>query len=202
MFNDTCLQPVDIVQEVMDQYFDGILSLAPAQDNNPVRLLTNEGNESKCFPVLFPKGTGTFNDIREEKLTLCRYFNNWIINADGRFSKNLDYIFYAQYLSEINQVVSNVSIALRKGYDSGRKITSDMLMNKDSLQRILNFDEGCKFMKPIRGTPAFWQSVQKDLFAMVRQLGIPTWFCSFSSADIRWKETLEIFLRLEGKHKC
>ncbi|XP_035258455.1 uncharacterized protein LOC118219420 [Anguilla anguilla] len=200
MFNDTCLQPVDIVQEVMDQHFDGILSLAPAQDNNPVRLLTNEGNEAKCFPVLFPKGTGTFNDTRGEKLTICRYFNNRILNADGRFAKNLDYIFYAQYLSEINQVVSNVSIALRKGYDSGRKITSDMLINEDSLQRILHFDEGYKFMKPIRGTPAFWQSVQKDLFAMVRQLGIPTWFCSFSSADMRWKETLQIFLRLEGKH--
>ena len=61
-----------------------------------------------------------------------------------------------------------------------------------------NCDMGYKFLKPIRGTPFFWQGVQKDLFAMVRQLGIPTWFCSFSSADLRWTELMEIFMHLEN----
>lgn len=45
----------------------------------------------------------------------------------------------------------------------------------------------------------FWQSAQKDLFAMIRQLGIPTWFCSFSSADMRWPEMLNAMLRQERK---
>lgn len=54
-------------------------------------------------------------------------------------------------------------------------------------------------MKPVRGTPPFWQATQKDLFAMLRQLGIPTWFCSFSCADMRWKEILTTMLRQEGK---
>ncbi|XP_076870505.1 uncharacterized protein LOC143521483 isoform X1 [Brachyhypopomus gauderio] len=201
MFMDTCLQPVDVAQEILDQHFDGIMSVAPAEGNNPVRLLTDQSNEAKCFPVLFPKGTGTFHDNRPERLTLSRYLNTRILNADGRFAKNLDYIFYGQYLSEVNQVVSNVSIALRKGHCAHKTdITSEMLVNKDSLQRILNHDEGYKFLKPIRGTPVFWQSVQKDLFAMVRQLGIPTWFCSFSSADLRWPELMETILTQEGKH--
>ncbi len=200
LFMDSCLQPVDIAQEVLDQHFDGIMSLAPAEGNNPVKLLMDETNEAKCFPVLFPKGTGTFHDSRPQKLTLSRYLNNRILNADGRFAQNIDYIFYGQYLSELNQVISNVSIALRKGYDpkNKHKITSEMLTNKDSLQRILNYDEGYKFLKPVRGSPVFWQSVQKDLFAMVRQLGIPTWFCSFSSADLRWPEFMECIVKQEG----
>ncbi len=200
LFMDSCLQPVDIAQEVLDQHFDGIMSLAPAEGNNPVRLLMDESNEAKCFPVLFPKGTGTFHDSRPQKLTLSRYLNNRILNADGRFAQNIDYIFYGQYLSELNQVISNVSIALRKGYDPKNKpkITSEMLTDKDSLQRILNYDEGYKFLKPVRGSPVFWQSVQKDLFSMVRQLGIPTWFCSFSSADMRWPEFMECIAKQEG----
>ncbi len=200
LFMDSCLQPVDIAQEVLDQHFDGIMSLAPAEGNNPVKLLMDESNEAKCFPVLFPKGTGTFHDSRPQKLTLSRYLNNRILNADGRFAQNIDYIFYGQYLSELNQVISNVSIALRKGYDSKnkQKITSEMLTNKDSLQRILNYDEGYKFLKPVRGSPVFWQSVQKDLFSMVRQLGIPTWFCSFSAADMRWPEFMECIAKQEG----
>ncbi len=200
LFMDSCLQPVDIAQEVLDQHFEGIMSLAPAEGNNPVRLLMDENNEAKCFPVLFPKGTGTFHDSRPQKLTLSRYLNNRILNADGRFAQNIDYIFYGQYLSELNQVISNVSIALRKGYDpkNKQKITSEMLTNKDSLQRILNYDEGYKFLKPVRGSPVFWQSVQKDLFSMVRQLGIPTWFCSFSAADMRWPEFMECIVKQEG----
>lgn len=78
-------------------------------------------------------------------------------------------------MCELNQVISNVSIALRKGYDTkNTKITPETLTNKDSLQKILHADQGYKFLKPIKGNPVFWQSVQKDLFAMVRQLGIPT----------------------------
>ncbi|XP_049319588.1 uncharacterized protein LOC125781000 [Astyanax mexicanus] len=201
MFMDTCLQPVDVAQEVLDQHFDGIMSVAPAEGNNPVRLLTDESNEAKCFPVLFPKGTGTFHETRPERLTLCQYLNSRILNADGRFAKNLDFIFYGQYLSELNQVVSNVSIALRKGHSTQKsEVTSEMLTNHESLRRILHFDEGYKFLKPIRGTPVFWQSVQKDLFAMVRQLGIPTWFASFSSADLRWPELMQTILKQEGKH--
>ncbi|MGL5903012.1 MAG: DUF6570 domain-containing protein, partial [Cetobacterium sp.] len=48
VFMDTCLQPVDIGQEVLDQYFDGILNVAPAEGNNPVKMLADETNEAKC----------------------------------------------------------------------------------------------------------------------------------------------------------
>ncbi|KAJ8027670.1 ATP-dependent DNA helicase PIF1 [Holothuria leucospilota] len=39
----------------------------------------------------------------------------------------------------------------------------------------------------------------RDLFAMVRQLGIPTWFCSFSAADRRWTVIDEAILQQQGK---
>ncbi len=42
-------------------------------------------------------------------------------------------------------------------------------------------------------------SVQKDLFAMVGQLGIPTCFCCFSCADLQWEEVIESLLKQEGK---
>ncbi|XP_029976984.1 uncharacterized protein LOC115409845 isoform X4 [Salarias fasciatus] len=200
MYLDTCMQPVDVAQEVLDHHFDSVLSVAPAEGNTPVRLLTDVSNEAKCFPALFPKGTGTFHDTRPHKLTLSRYLNARILNADGRFGSNVEYIFYAQYLSEINQVVSNVSIALRKGHHGGEssQITSSMLASTDFVNNVLRCDMGYKFLKPIRGTPVFWQRVQKDLFAMVKQLGIPTWFCSFSSADLRWTELMQTFMEVQN----
>lgn len=31
----------------------------------------------------------------------------------------------------------------------------------------------------------------KDLYAMIRQLGIPTWFATFSAGETRWDETMD-----------
>lgn len=128
--------------------------------------------------------------------------NARILNADGRFAQSTDFIFYAQYMSELDQIVSNVSIALRKGSDKRllKGVTSDMLTNPESLAKILNYDEGYKFLRPVRGTPPYWQSTQKDLFALIRQLGIPTFFASFSSADLRWPEMINTILEQEQKN--
>jgi hypothetical protein len=163
-------------------------------------MFMDEGNEAKSFPTLFPHGTQIFTDKRPEKLTLNRYLNCRILSADNRFAKCTDYIFYAQYLKELEQVWSSVSIALRKGKRGGRneKLTIEAVRSKDKLNEIFGSDEGYKFLKPVHGSPAYWQAVQKDLFAMIRQLGIPTWFCSFSSADLRWTEMIDAILRQQS----
>ncbi|XP_042609822.1 uncharacterized protein LOC122142829 [Cyprinus carpio] len=200
LLSDTSLQPVDLGSEIIDQHFHDVLNVAPGEGNSPIRLLSDKSNEAKCFPVLYPTGGPTFHDERQEKITLSRYLNARILNADGRFAQNTDFLFYAQYISELDQIVSNVSIALRKGSEKNcLKVTADMLTNSDSLQRILNYDEGYKFLRPVRGTPPYWMSTQKDLFALIRQLGIPTFFASFSSADLRWPEMMKTFIKQEGK---
>ncbi|XP_078794817.1 uncharacterized protein LOC101164028 isoform X2 [Oryzias latipes] len=200
MFQDSALFPVDIGQEVLDQYFEDILNLAPAEGNNPVRLLTNRENEAKCFPVIFPDGKNVYHESRKFKLTLSRYFNNRILHADGRFAQNVEYIFFAQYMSEVEKVVSSVSVALRKekSGSASEGVSADAHSEK-TLKKLLEADQGFCFLRPIRGTPAFWQATQKDLLACVRQLGIPTWFCSFSAADMRWKNLLDTVLRQEGR---
>ena len=53
-------------------------------------------------------------------------------------------------------------------------------------------------MKPIRGTPPYWASTKNDVLAMIRQLGVPTWFCSFSAADMRWPEVINTILKQQG----
>ena len=190
---DTCLQPVDIAQEVLDHYFDDVYNIAPGEGQNPIRMLQQEGNEAKTFPHLFPSGKYSWNESRDERITLSRYFNNRLMNADNRFAKDTNYIFFCQYLSELNQVIEKTQISIRKSVsklDGGIGVTADMLQSPDVLSKLLKSDEAMRFMQPIRGTPAYWSTAQKDLFAMLRQLGIPTWFCSFSAAEYRWNEIL------------
>ncbi|XP_062613488.1 uncharacterized protein LOC134275232 [Saccostrea cucullata] len=198
---DTCLQPVDIAQEVLDHYFDDIYDIAPGEGNNPVRMLQEEGNEAKTFPYLFPSGRFSWNDDRETRITLSRYFNNRLMNTDDRFAKDSNYIFFSQFMSDLNQVIEKTQISIRKSVrrmGSDQLVTANMVQNPEILSKLMKNDEALRFMQPIRGTPAYWSAAQKDLFAMLRQLGIPTWFCSFSAAEHRWNDAVATILRQQN----
>ena len=53
-------------------------------------------------------------------------------------------------------------------------------------------DNAFKFLKTIRSSPAFWLQKQKELMSMIRQLGCPTFFLTFSAAETKWPELLLI----------
>lgn len=94
--SDTCLQPADIGQEVLDQHFEDIFCVALGKAKTPVGMLTEERNKAMSFPVQFPKGViGTYDTKRKVRITRSRY------NTDSRFFSDNSYIFYAQYLSEL-----------------------------------------------------------------------------------------------------
>ncbi|XP_062574797.1 uncharacterized protein LOC134236639 [Saccostrea cucullata] len=201
---DTCLQPVDVAQEVLDHYFDDVYNIAPSEGKNPIRMLQETGNEAKAFPCLFPSGSFSWNDERSERLTLSRYFNNRLMNADDRFAKDTNYIFFSQYMSELNQVIEKTQISLRKSLSkctSRKPVTINMLQDPAALCSLLRNDNAIRFMQPIRGTPAYWATAQKDLFAMLRQLGIPTWFCSFSAAEYRWNDAVKAILQQQNDNR-
>lgn len=47
----------------------------------------------------------------------------------------------------------------------------------------------CSWIYSLLGTS---QKDKKDIFALIRQLGIPTWFTSFSAAETHWVHLLQI----------
>lgn len=126
------------------------------------------------------------------------------MNADNRFAKDTNYIFFSQYMSELNQVIEKTQISIRKTVakvDKRNDVSPDMIRNPETLSKLLRNDEAIRFMQPIRGTPVYWSAIQKDLFAMLRQLGIPTWFCSFSSAEYRWNDAVCSLLKQQNDHR-
>ena len=192
---ETCFQPVDIGQDILDT--NKIICLAPAEKNKPENIFQEKGSDVMAFPALLPDGQfGLFED-REIKLSPAKYFNARLFSADRRFATNKQFIFFAQYVTEMNYISSNISLALRKGKqttDDGKPVTASILIDSENLNQILKSDIGYRFLQPVRGTPPYWQRTMKDLYAMIRQLGIPTWFVIFSAAEMRWEEVTRTFL--------
>ena len=193
------LHPVDFTQYIADKHDDTILSLAPGEDNSPERALEMEG---RCFPVEFPDASNTYMEKRDPKVSPLAYFKARLFSADNRFARNPEYIFFAQYVTEVYKINSGISIAMRIGNTStpdGREITASLLTDHEEVRKLIKRDQGYKFLKQVRGTPAFWEKSKKDLFAMIRQLGIPTFFVTFSAADRRWSEITNAILDHLGR---
>ncbi|WAR27346.1 hypothetical protein MAR_013050 [Mya arenaria] len=87
---DSCVQPKDIVDE-------SVLSIAPGEGKIPISVAQDQYAEEMAFPQLFPTGKFGLSHERPTKLSMKKYFQARLLNCDGRFAKNIDYIFYAQY---------------------------------------------------------------------------------------------------------
>ena len=67
---------------------------------------------------------------------------------------------------------------------------------KATIEHFVSSDNKCSFMNAVKGTSAYWKQFLYDLLAMVKQLGIPTYFLTFSCADLRWGELPNIINKL------
>ena len=88
------------------------------------------------------------------------------------------------------------TIALRKCKGNDRNLNARQLKQTGAVDRLIRYDEGFKFLTALRGSPPYFEKAKKDLFAMIRQLGPATLFCSFSSAETQWTHLLRILGQL------
>ncbi len=199
---DTCLQPPDLGQQLLS-YDDGIFCIAPAAKNSPVSIFKVKNLESMSFPIQFPDGKNTFDEPdRAKHVSPSRYFNTRLFSIDNRCARDTSYIFFAQFVTEMHMATSSISIQLRKAKPmtrDGRRINSSLLQDKQELEKLVNNKEATRFMQPLRGTPAYWEKTLRDLFAMLRQLGTPTFFCTFSAAEMRWPEVITAIKAQQGE---
>ena len=175
--------------------------LAPAEGNKPVSLFHEPLIEAKSFPSLFPNGNHTYDAERDVSISRCDYYKARIFSADPRFAANTNYIFFAQYAYECEKLLSSISINLRKGSDAS-KINRAMLADPNYLKTFLKSDQGFKFFEPVRGSPEFWKKNMLNLFACLRNLGLPTFFVTLTSAELtRWTCHLGAILKQQGDYR-
>nr|XP_058946351.1 uncharacterized protein LOC131774356 [Pocillopora verrucosa] len=119
--------------------------------------------------------------------------------APGEGTKPLS-IFRDQYSEELAYPgiflgQGKSQVALRKCKGNNRSLNAGQLKCEGAIERLIHLDEGFQFLRALRGSPPYFEKAKKDLFAMIRQLGPSSIFCSFSSAETQWIH----FLRILGQ---
>ena len=179
---------------------DENIILAPGEGQTPNSLTNDQFCEELAHPHLFPTGNFGYKVDRDIKLSPTKYFNQRLLNYTQRFASDADYIFFAhKVLLELN-LRGRINIALKKV--TCANLTAGMLGENfsETVKNCVASDNAYKFMNQIKGTPAYWQHMLSDVLAMVKQLGIPTYFMTLSCADLHWNELVMIIRRLKGEN--
>lgn len=106
-----------------------------------------------------------------------------VIHKNYDFSYHTNNLFYKEICIIINQVLNTMWIQIRKGKLKGRKLVAKDVKSKSNLYHILKFEIGYMDLKTSPASPDCHQQMHNKIYAMIQQLGLPSFFVSFSSAD-------------------
>ena len=167
-----------------------IVNLAPAEGQRPTSCYDEPNWEAMAFPRLFPTGQNTYNTERLVPTSPKQYFISRLLHKDGRFAETPEYIFQSLDILERQSLQNSISITTRKSYQES--LSAGQLKDPDKLVRLLSEDQVFASFKTIRGTPQYWQQMQLDMLAKLRQLGPYTFFITGSAAEFHWPEVIQV----------
>ena len=78
-----------------------------------------------------------------------------------------------------------INFAMHKIKTGTLKAGSVKSSSRETFEISVARDNILSFMSPVKGTPEYWKQVLYGILTMVKQLEIPTYFLTFSCADLR-----------------
>lgn len=185
--NDRPTGNMDTILQCLDfREFNEVLSVAPGQFNSPLGLYQDKNAEYLSFPTIYCGQIHCDNTNRLVPLhysTICKWE---LRNVDRRSALCIPNIFFKMKKLQIKYVRDKVMLAVRKCKLNNKKYTAAQMLDPKVTDGIVHLNEGYQVLRNLRGSPPYWEMCKKDVFALIRQLGIPTWFCSFSAAETKW----------------
>ena len=184
-----------------DQTYDknAILSVAPGEGQRPLSLFKDPDSEYLSFPTLFCGQKRMDNSERHVPVhysDICK----WELRCvDRRVALHIPNVFYKMKKLQTEQVCNKVHLAVRRCKTKGKTYTAGFILKDNMGESLIRLDEGYRIFKTIRNSPQYWEQQKKDVFAMIRQLGIPTLFLSFSANDLHWSELIVTLGKLVDK---
>lgn len=189
---DTLVDDADIENRT------NIFTFAPGEGQRPLSIYQDIDSEFLSFPTIF---CGQRRIENSDRLTPVSYSDiaKWELrSSDRRAANSVPNIFFKMKKIQMKQLNDKVNLAVRRGQFHGKKLTAGQVRDSGYVEEMVWKDEGYYIFKQLRNSPAYLETRKKDVFAMIGQLGLPTWFMSLSSADTRWSDLLSMLSALNN----
>ncbi|XP_062599574.1 uncharacterized protein LOC134261132 [Saccostrea cucullata] len=167
-----------------------VYTFAPGEGQRPLSLYQDQTAEYLSFPTIFC-GKGRLQDDKRQVRVSYADIAKWELRSvDRRAAQSVPNLFFKLKKIQMKQVTDKCNLALRKCKTKGKSITANEMKNPQNVNNLVRHDEGFFVFRQLRNSPAYLETRKKDVFAMIRQLGLPTWFMSLSAADTRWNDLI------------
>jgi hypothetical protein len=166
------------VLEVIDQ--NASMVNLVRRKGKPVYPNTQRRLEELSLVKLFPFGVGGIDEERPNPVTSHDYFQARLLSPDTQFW-DTSYLFYALYRVEEDQIRKKMAIC------ANMKTGETVEGSDENFPGLSNVHS---YMSSIRGSASYWKQYAGDLIAMIKQLGLPTFFITFSSDDLNSSDSL------------
>ena len=114
-----------------------------------------------------------------------------LMHKDRRFALDIDNLFFKTMKIMVAKAMSSIWVRLRKGKLKEAQLTASQVRQDTNIEKILHSKTGYRDFDALRTTPDYKQRLKNNLFAMIRQLGPPTFFVTFSAAERLWPDLIE-----------
>ena len=182
----------------IESKYDKVYTFAPGEGQHPLSLYHDKDAEYLCFPSIFCGQKPLSNDQRLVPVHYSDIVKWELRSVDRRAAQSVPNIFFKHKKLQMKQISDKVNLAIRRCKNRGKKITAAEARNPAYLDKLVNLDEGYYIFRQLRNSPPYLEARKKDIFAMIRQLSLPTWFISLSAADTRWTDLLKMLAKLNN----
>ena len=174
-----------------------VINIAPAEGQIPVSFINEPDCEALAFPKHFSTGQFHFNYERERPITVLKYIHSRLKNCNMKYAEDPQYLFYCLDWHEKEVVSSTKQFVLRKRFQSD--VSVGQLTNTGNVRNMIRDNQLYASFKNVRGTPQYFHNMLLDVLAKVRQFGTPTFFLTWSAAEFKWPEVIQVVARRYGE---
>ncbi|CAA9956395.1 Helitron helicase domain protein [Pyrenophora teres f. maculata] len=155
---------------------------------------------SLAFPGLFPYGRAEYITPRPREVKFTDYVRHLMLYKDMRFAQHPRFRYVAFNTIMRHQINDKAGFFVKKLDPQNKDLSLDDLRNafaddSDESRQMLN--RITRYAANLRGTRPYWAGRMKMVEAMVRMLGCPSLFLTFSAADLHWDSLMQHMPRYE-----
>ena len=187
---DTLIAPTYFENEA-----NKVMIFSPGEGSQPLNFFIDADSEYLSFPTIYGGKRRLENEKRYISVpysTICKWE---LRNVDRRCAQNVPNIFYKFRKLQIKHVSDKASFSIRKVYTKKNLSVADVKSSEAQI-KLSRVNEGYKVFRTIKTSPSYWEAVKKDMFALIRQKGVSTFFITFSCADTHWPDLLKLLAKV------
>ena len=195
--NDTHQQEIDFIRNNLSQ---GQINW-PTLGNSPLNEYVTPYLATMAFPTLFPDGKGDPTNpailqnatLKEKVKHLIKFAekkdSKWIY----RFANHPRFSYWALNMIQCKQILQQTGFFLKQNPGEQHLTMEELreMVNNNNTNLFLN--KLSRYVTNITGSDAYWYKAKEDLKAIIQHAGPPTFFFTFSAADMHWPELHFLF---------